>query len=137
MTPCFECGAPSDHDHHVVPRVLGGTKTVPLCERCHAKVHDREYMATGALTSAAMQHMRARGEYTGGRPPLGFELGDDGQLIRVETEQHAVVLARQLRENGLTLRAVAAELAAHGFVNRRGRVFDSKQVARMVRPVRK
>lgn len=36
---CFECGEPSRHEHHVVPRKLGGTKTVPLCRRCHAKAH--------------------------------------------------------------------------------------------------
>jgi len=39
---CFECSAGGDiHMHHVVPRVLGGTKMVPLCEKCHSLVHDR------------------------------------------------------------------------------------------------
>lgn len=83
-------------------------------------------------TSLAMQHMRDRGEYTGGRPPLGFELGDDGQLVRVEAEHQALEMARELREQGLTLRAVADQLASAGFLNRHGRVFDSRQVARMV-----
>lgn len=36
---CFECGAPAVERHHVVPHSLGGTKTVPLCSECHAKVH--------------------------------------------------------------------------------------------------
>lgn len=36
---CFECGAPAVERHHVVPHSLGGTKTVPLCGECHAKVH--------------------------------------------------------------------------------------------------
>ena len=37
---CFECGAPATERHHVVPVSLGGTKTIPLCGECHAKVHD-------------------------------------------------------------------------------------------------
>jgi 5-methylcytosine-specific restriction endonuclease McrA len=44
MTECFECGAPAAHQHHVVPRSLGGTKTVPLCEGCHGKVHGRRHL---------------------------------------------------------------------------------------------
>ena len=36
---CFECGAPATERHHVVPASLGGTKTIPLCGDCHAKVH--------------------------------------------------------------------------------------------------
>jgi DNA invertase Pin-like site-specific DNA recombinase len=83
-------------------------------------------------TSFAMQHMKQRGEYTGGRPPLGFEVTEEGQLVRVDAEHEALAMARHLRQQGLTLRAVAAELAAHGFVNRRGHVYDSKQVGRMV-----
>ena len=37
---CFECGSVEKiHHHHVVPKCKGGTKTIPLCELCHAKVH--------------------------------------------------------------------------------------------------
>lgn len=36
---CFECGHLADHAHHVVPRAVGGTRTIPLCQLCHAKVH--------------------------------------------------------------------------------------------------
>jgi hypothetical protein len=34
---CYECGRPAHMSHHVVPRVFGGTRTIPLCEDCHAK----------------------------------------------------------------------------------------------------
>lgn len=36
---CFECGRKAENAHHVVPREVGGTRTVPLCEECHRKVH--------------------------------------------------------------------------------------------------
>ena len=38
--PCFECGLPGEYKHHVVPRCLGGTRTIPLCGVCHSKIHD-------------------------------------------------------------------------------------------------
>lgn len=30
MDKCFECSEPAPAKHHVVPEVLGGTKTIPL-----------------------------------------------------------------------------------------------------------
>lgn len=39
MKKCFECGEIATEDHHVIPRVMGGTKTIPLCTQCHMKVH--------------------------------------------------------------------------------------------------
>ncbi len=38
--PCFECNAKAEHDHHVIPRCRGGSKTVPLCLRCHGLAHE-------------------------------------------------------------------------------------------------
>jgi len=39
MDKCFECGDPAQANHYVVPKILGGTKEVPLCNLCHGKVH--------------------------------------------------------------------------------------------------
>ena len=40
MIHCFECNNPDNIvNHHVVPQSFGGTKTVPLCQLCHDKVH--------------------------------------------------------------------------------------------------
>lgn len=36
---CFECGDIATEQHHIIPQVYGGTKTVPLCSSCHMKVH--------------------------------------------------------------------------------------------------
>ena len=86
---CFECGDMGNiHDHHIVPRSRGGTKTVPLCEGCHAKAHHRDKrMTTSALTSAALQAKKRRGEKVG-RAPLGMKIenkelvpGDDFYLV--------------------------------------------------------
>ena len=43
MKECFECGATADlQEHHVVPRLRGGTMTVTLCLSCHMKAHGRD-----------------------------------------------------------------------------------------------
>lgn len=36
---CFECDARAEHKHHVIPKSVGGKRTIPLCIRCHEKVH--------------------------------------------------------------------------------------------------
>ncbi len=47
---CFECGSIQDlHNHHVVPKSLGGSKTIKLCPKCHGKVHDRNFLTHKSL----------------------------------------------------------------------------------------
>jgi hypothetical protein len=54
---------------------------------------------------------------TGGPVPFGFDLVD-GALVANEHEQRILVEARALRAEGLSLRAIAAELAQAGYVAR-------------------
>jgi site-specific DNA recombinase len=85
-----------------------------------------------ARTCAALAAKRARGERVGA-VPYGFALDADGvRLVAVEREQSAIARARELRAFGLSLRAVASELAAEGHVSRKGRAFFAPQVARML-----
>ena len=58
----FECGAPATERHHIVPASLGGTKTVPLCGICHAKIHDvdgKRRTRIAELTKAALDAKKA------------------------------------------------------------------------------
>jgi hypothetical protein len=61
MARCFECRAPTVYQYHVVPRRLGGTKTVPLCEACHRKVLDSQRRIR-PLTRKTMQWLKAQGK---------------------------------------------------------------------------
>ena len=97
-----------------------------------ASVSQWEREIIGERTSTAMQHMRAAGQYTGGRVPYGFELAADGSLVPVEAEQAVLALAREYRAEGLSLLGVAKRLAKRGFFARNGKVFQSQQVAAMV-----
>ena len=40
MKTCFECGKIATENHHIIPKSMGGNKTIPLCTFCHAKVHN-------------------------------------------------------------------------------------------------
>lgn len=121
MTPCFECEAEAVTGHHVIPRSLGGTKTVPLCARCHAKVHGLRAVWTPTLTAAALKAKRARGEKTGGDVPFGYRLAEDGRTLVEDAEgQRVIALVRDLRANGWTRRAIGAELEGRGVLTKRG-----------------
>ena len=97
-----------------------------------ASVAQWEREAIGERTSVAMKHKAAKGELVGA-VPYGYALADDGvALVEVEAEQAVICEARALRAAGVSLRAVAAELAARGLVARNGRPFAAEQVRRMV-----
>lgn len=122
MKVCFECDRPAVHEHHVVPKSRGGGRTVPLCEKCHAKAHHRKRaMTTSRLTKDAMRHKKNNGERVG-QIPYGHDLAADGvQLIPNAAEQSVLELVDQLREAGESMRKIAAELTRrqiprkHGF----------------------
>jgi DNA invertase Pin-like site-specific DNA recombinase len=82
-------------------------------------------------TTMALAHLRANGRHTGGDAPFGYRV-EGGALVAHAPEQAVISRARTLRGAGLSLRAVAARLAAEGACSRDGRVFAAQQVARMV-----
>lgn len=82
-------------------------------------------------TSAALQAKRRRGERAG-EVPMGFDALPDGKLVPNQAEQEAIRLARQLRSEGRTLRGIAGELSAKGFVPRGGKGWHPQTVTRMV-----
>jgi hypothetical protein len=89
---CFECGKPAKHAHHVVPVNQGGRRTVPLCLKCHGKIHHKT-MHSGELTKAGLARRKA----------LGFKLGPKEKPINW-------VLVAKLRDDGHTIRDIAKEL---------------------------
>jgi len=131
---CFECGSLAQCMHHVVPRSRGGTRTLPLCEGCHDKVHGVDRLSISALTSEALRHKQSRGEYIGGRVPYGYRLAPCGvSLVEDEAEQQVLTAARSARASGLSLRAVARLLHSRGMDPRHGPRWYPTQISRMVR----
>ena len=124
---CWECQRPAVHEHHPVPRSRGGTRTISLCDVCHAKAHHRDKrMSTSRLTKDALQRKRERGESTG-TAPYGWSV-DGGRLVPNADERAMMAAARELRETGLSLRGVAAELQSRGMRPRCGRDWHANTV---------
>ncbi len=97
-----------------------------------ASVSQWEREAIGERTAAAMAHKAACGEYTGGEAPFGYAVDAAGKLVALDLEQGIIRRARELREMGRSLRAIAAELDRAGYRARNGKVFAAAQVARLV-----
>jgi site-specific DNA recombinase len=80
-------------------------------------------------TKTAMQHKRARREYTGGVLPYGWRIAHDGVTLTPDAlEQTAIRDAHDLKAAGLSLRAIGARLEAKGLPPRSGRRWHAKTV---------
>ena len=63
---CFECGNTATENAHVVPKIRGGTKTIPLCGRCHGLAHGMNRSNDiGALTKEGMAKAKEKGAVFG------------------------------------------------------------------------
>lgn len=94
--------------------------------RMHDAFAEHELGVIGERTSAALQAKRRRGELAGAAP-YGWrsevdlamkptKRGRPGQrLVPIENEQKALVIMKECRAQGFSLRDVARELARHGF----------------------
>jgi site-specific DNA recombinase len=98
-----------------------------------ASVHQHARESGAARTASAMQHLRAQGRYTGGRPRFGYVVGVDGEMLVADpTEQTIIARVRELRARGLTLRGIVTALHECGVRSRAGRPFALPQIARML-----
>ncbi len=82
-------------------------------------------------TRAALAAKRAKGERVG-TVPYGYQAADGGRLAPNVVEQGVIEQARALRATGLTVRAVAAALAARGVLSRKGRPLGPAQIHAIV-----
>lgn len=133
MKKCFECGELADHEHHVIPRILGGTKTIPLCEKHHGLIHDLKMVNHRTLVSTGMLKKKASGKNYCRLAPYGFSKADDGTLVPNEREQFAINRMKQLDGLGYSTLAVAKILTAEGYTSRDGAAFSQSTIYRIVR----
>ena len=91
-----------------------------------------ERALAGARMRAALAVTKAQGERVGS-VPYGFRVGEDGVLEPDDDEQEAVELARRLRADGLSLRAIDRELRRQGHLPRAGGRWHVQTVATIVR----
>jgi DNA invertase Pin-like site-specific DNA recombinase len=84
-------------------------------------------------TRDALEAKRARGERIG-TLPYGYRLAEDGLHLEPDAAEQAVLASvRQLANEGLSQRAIVAQLAGRGVAGRKGTPLQQTQVARMLR----
>lgn len=65
---CYECGRRAQVAHHIIPHSLGGRRTIPLCNRCHKKIHGHGAEQHSLLTKKGMARAKAAGKTFGPKP---------------------------------------------------------------------
>ena len=134
-TRCFECDCVAEHRHHVVPKSKGGTRTISLCAKCHAKVHGKHLLKTSVLTRMAIGKKKQSGERVG-EIPFGYQLAADGvMLVACEKEQATIRTIQSLREQGLSLRAIAAELESAGLAAKKAKRWNAVTISNILKRV--
>lgn len=100
--------------------------------RMLAAMNEFEREQIGERTKAGLAHKREKGERVSRFAPIGYRIEGD-QLVPVETEQAILKMVAELRQQGLSLRAISAELAKRGAFNRNGDPFAAKVVRSMLK----
>jgi hypothetical protein len=137
METCFECGSDSNIvNHHVVPQSRGGTKTIPLCQVCHDKVHGHKTprdISVSQLTKEGMERARARGAKIGctpdEAPKLVRAMNIGATRKKEEFCKKIMPLVEQLQKNGCdTLQSIANELNRQRIPTRTGKTWHAGTV---------
>ena len=110
MDKCFECNNPAQVNHHVVPKVLGGTQTIPLCNECHSKVHGKDFIQLAKLKENKLKEIAQHGQPPVAALPPGYKrIGKKGRKETVIDEENKWVPIKlfDLCLNGQTTRQMA------------------------------
>jgi len=86
----------------------------------------------GARTKVAMQTKKAKGEYTGGKAPLGWKVDAQGNEVPDEDEQDLISTVRAYRALRLSYSAIAQKLTEADFTSRTGSAKFSKSMAKRI-----
>ena len=86
----------------------------------------------GSRIRVALDVKRARNEVTG-RPRFGYRVSEDGVHVEPDGDEQSIIRSvRELQSRGLSLRAIANELAKQGSVGRAGRPLTRTAIHRLV-----
>ena len=101
---CFECGSNNQIEyHHVVPEVMGGTKTIPLCVICHSKVHGKDLLKLRELAKVGTKRARANGVV------FGRKVGSK-EPIEVWMAKPNIIQIRSLLKDNHSIRDIAKRI---------------------------
>lgn len=85
----------------------------------------------GERTAMALSYKRDRGERWCNHSPYGFRF-ERQRLLPCPAEEDVLARMRELRESGMTFRAIAATLTDEGITNRAGSAFPHQTIAKLI-----
>ena len=91
---CFECGSDKRIvHHHVVPKSIGGTKTIPLCEYCHGLVHSKDLTHMNELKIKKKRKLAEQGFWPNGRCCFGYIVkgARTEKVLEIDSKQAEIV----------------------------------------------
>tara|TARA_Y100000034_G_scaffold31373_1_gene38387 strand:+ start:44 stop:712 length:669 start_codon:yes stop_codon:yes gene_type:complete len=100
LNSCFECESTKNLvQHHVVPKIVGGTKTITLCVDCHGKVHGKNLVKMTELIQESKRKILESGRRAFGKPPFGYMKDPDkypkgrgdGQFLMIDEKAAEIV----------------------------------------------
>ena len=84
-------------------------------------------------TATAMAHKKSQGERVG-EIPFGYQLAADGvALVECAKEQAVIQTIQSLRDKGLSLRAIAAELEAAGLAAKKAKAWNAVTISNILK----
>lgn len=122
MKHCFECNEPATEEHHVVPKVLGGTKTISLCAPCHGKIHGIDRVRHMELQRIGIEKAKRGGVYKGRRlgslAPLShyFTKYPDTIKLLIEKKHSLRAISRLTGRSINTIRKVNTLLIDNNYI---------------------
>jgi hypothetical protein len=132
MMNCFECESEEDiHMHHVIPRSLGGTKTVPLCNTCHAKIHGSHLLGVSNLSGQALKNKKSKNLRWCKNAPYGYRWEKE-DLVADKDEMAIIDRIFFLSESAMSSLGIAKILTEEGKYSRTGKTFSHMTVRRIL-----
>jgi hypothetical protein len=99
---CFECGSKKElHQHHVIPKSLGGVNTISLCSKCHSKIHNLNFRDHSILIKKGLKKTKQAGIILGRPKNSGYS---DNEML----DKHNDILS-ELKKGG-SIRKTAKKL---------------------------
>jgi site-specific DNA recombinase len=87
---------------------------------------------TAHRTATAMKVKKDKGEYTGGKAPLGWRVNEAGDEVPDEAEQELISIVRGYRTLRFSYSAIAQKLTDAEFTSRSGNAKFSKSMAKRI-----
>ena len=140
---CFECGTSECiQHHHIIPRSLGGTKTIPLCSICHGKAHGikrNKQIDIGRLTKEGLMRAKARGVKIGNpRPEEALKKGRAVVQKKADTFALQIMpIIKPMLSSGMSQSAVARALNESDIKTRRNGSWTHTSIRNLLKRLEK